>query len=694
MRTAPPTPVLATLVSILGACSPAPPPPPVATPPPRPTAAADVACETGHADCDDDPKNGCEADLSKPESCGRCGVTCGPAESCVVDRCARVRTLAISDRSTCALHGGKVHCWGPYRYTELDADPKHDTRPRVVEGIEDAVTLHASTTNDDLLCAVRSGGSVGCYPTMPPHLQARHDIRDVATHAIGACGALRSGKVVCDREPVPDLTDATLVAANDEGFYALRRSGTVLYLGEYGDEPAELQGVVGAVDLAAFGESVCVLLDSGKVTCNRNDDDATRRRVHQRRFTEVPGLTDAVAVDVECAVRANGEAVSFHLDPTPTAPRPIPGVRDARQIACATHHGCFERKDGRVFCFGGRDLGRLGDGGETSLRPAAEVLGLTDAKAIALGPGTCALRADGTLACWGTREPRTRRGIPIERVAKIEGVTSLSTTESSACAVDGHKDVHCFLPLVEPADVETYTGLGDVTKAFAIGAFGVALRRSGDVLFFPTRSAYGGPPAPRVVLPGIRDAIDLQVGFSFVCVLRKSGRIACLNTGFLDDHEGLVKAMRNVLPVKGVQDAVSLAGDLPICFLRRSGASGCIERAVEEGKPLRLEAVASPFGARADLARIAAGNRNACAVTKTGEVVCAQFDGYSPPSTLPPAPATIKNAVDVAVSRDRACAVLATGKAVCWGDNSGDALGGGEPGVAPEPVEVRFDGAN
>lgn len=36
-----------------------------------------VACEPGWADCDGDPSNGCEADLSDPTSCGACGVACG-----------------------------------------------------------------------------------------------------------------------------------------------------------------------------------------------------------------------------------------------------------------------------------------------------------------------------------------------------------------------------------------------------------------------------------------------------------------------------------------------------------------------------------------------------------------------------------------------------------------------------------------
>ncbi|AKV02850.1 Tryptophan synthase alpha chain [Labilithrix luteola] len=34
------------------------------------------ACEAGHADCNQRPDDGCETDLSKPESCGACGTVC------------------------------------------------------------------------------------------------------------------------------------------------------------------------------------------------------------------------------------------------------------------------------------------------------------------------------------------------------------------------------------------------------------------------------------------------------------------------------------------------------------------------------------------------------------------------------------------------------------------------------------------
>src|SRR5262249_13056246 len=45
-------------------------------------------CESGWADCNGVPGDGCEADLSAPSSCGICGTTCGAGNVCTPSGCA------------------------------------------------------------------------------------------------------------------------------------------------------------------------------------------------------------------------------------------------------------------------------------------------------------------------------------------------------------------------------------------------------------------------------------------------------------------------------------------------------------------------------------------------------------------------------------------------------------------------------
>lgn len=45
-------------------------------------------CQSGWADCDANPANGCEADLTLPAHCGSCGTVCSPGQLCTPSGCA------------------------------------------------------------------------------------------------------------------------------------------------------------------------------------------------------------------------------------------------------------------------------------------------------------------------------------------------------------------------------------------------------------------------------------------------------------------------------------------------------------------------------------------------------------------------------------------------------------------------------
>jgi len=69
-----------------------------------------IACDTTHDDCDGEPTNGCEADLTTDANCGRCGNVCRfgacsggecPAELLLVAEAPAIHSLA--------LLGGKLH---------------------------------------------------------------------------------------------------------------------------------------------------------------------------------------------------------------------------------------------------------------------------------------------------------------------------------------------------------------------------------------------------------------------------------------------------------------------------------------------------------------------------------------------------------------------------------------------------------
>jgi alpha-tubulin suppressor-like RCC1 family protein len=87
-------------------------------------------------------------------------------------------------------------------------------------------------------------------------------------------------------------------------------------------------------------------------------------------------------------------------------PLAISGLSSIKQIAVGFDHACAVRSDGTVWCWGLDGVGQLGDGASGSpyiTLTAHAVVGLADATQIAAGlQSTCALRAAGNVACWGS----------------------------------------------------------------------------------------------------------------------------------------------------------------------------------------------------------------------------------------------------------------------------------------------------
>ena len=72
-------------------------------------------------------------------------------------------------------------------------------------------------------------------------------------------------------------------------------------------------------------------------------------------------------------------------------------------IAAGRAHTCALRADGTVGCWGDNIEGQLGDGTTTNRSTPVTVSGLANVVAVAAGNHhTCALRADGTVRCWGS----------------------------------------------------------------------------------------------------------------------------------------------------------------------------------------------------------------------------------------------------------------------------------------------------
>lgn len=142
---------------------------------------------------------------------------------------------------------------------------------------------------------------------------------------------------------------------------------------------------------------------------------------------------------------------------------PLPGTAVAR-VSTSYFHACAALRDGHVACWGldeGNGLGPLPDGG-LDMRPVGTtpevvieaprlVPGVDDAIDVATGRAhTCVLRRGGTVACWGTAmggingDPNGETTMLAKDVPGLHGVTGLAVGFQHTCVVVEDRDVYCW----------------------------------------------------------------------------------------------------------------------------------------------------------------------------------------------------------------------------------------------------------
>ncbi len=87
-----------------------------------------------------------------------------------------------------------------------------------------------------------------------------------------------------------------------------------------------------------------------------------------------------------------------------SAPAPVPALgANVAGVSVGIRHTCARKTDGTLWCWGGNDMGQLGDGTKVDTTSPVRVTAMgTDVVDVVAGMYfTCAAKADGTLWCWG-----------------------------------------------------------------------------------------------------------------------------------------------------------------------------------------------------------------------------------------------------------------------------------------------------
>lgn len=163
-------------------------------------------------------------------------------------------------------------------------------------------------------------------------------------------------------------------------------------------------------------------------------------------------------------------------------------------------------------------------GGEHFLRVVPE--GNDFRRVVLGGEHACALRADGSIACWGKN---TWGGTNVPAGRFID----LGAGDGFTCAVEADGTVSCWgalpngTPVIAPK-------LNDAVAVDAEGVTACALRATGDVLcwgFEELSFETGAQPSGRIR--------QLSVGVSHACGVTEDDRVACWGKEALDVPEEL-----------------------------------------------------------------------------------------------------------------------------------------------------------
>jgi alpha-tubulin suppressor-like RCC1 family protein len=355
---------------------------------------------------------------------------------------------------------------------------------------------------------------------------------------------------------------------------------------------------------------------------------------------------------------------------------------------------------------------------------------------LSAGPShTCAIKTDGTVACWGhnsSREvtvvaPFGDQDLPVV-VSGLSGMAQVAVGFQRTCAIGGLGNLVCWgrgstgvQPLLDGAGV-AITGaravtLGDYHGCFIDAGTGVQCWGDNSVGQLGQGTISLTPMATPVVVSrggsALTGVVGLSAGGFYTCALTSVGDVVCWGQGAIGDGSvmpgGGQRAVYAAVPaVTGASAMVS--GGAHACAVLAAGGMKCwgANASAQLGNrnttdQLAPVSVVDPSGLLVGVTLVAAQSDTTCVIPASGQVVCwgavrpASLTGvltYGPvvKSSL------AQRVVGLASGGNHSCALVADGSLECWGANQYGQLGVGgfislDTGGPSPPGTSVFGGA-
>ena len=270
------------------------------------------------------------------------------------------------------------------------------------------------------------------------------------------------------------------------------------------------------------------------------------------------------------------------------------------------------------------------------------------------GYHSCAIRVDGSPACWGSND-YGQISIP----AGLGAVTQISAGNDNTCALKSNGTVRCWgNNALGQSTVPT--GLTGVVSVKARRQFVCALKSNGTVVCWGSDSeGQASPPS------SLQNVVGISTGAFHACSVGSGGTVNCWGRDSTGQSSVPTSARSGVSEVA--------VGGWHSCALKTSSAVLCW------GLDTRLQTT-PPRNLKAD--EITAGTDWTCAINTAAAVVCWGANVHQQtkvPSSLN------KNVEQIWAGGYHTCAVRADGLFVCWGLNDR-----GQSNVPTWPQAISF----
>jgi alpha-tubulin suppressor-like RCC1 family protein len=610
--------------------------------------------------------------------------------------------VVAGEAFSCALkNDGTVACWGLNdmgRTGQSFTVPSSVTaNPTVVAGLTDVGVLTAGNSH---ACAIKVGGAVFCWGN---NVEGQLGNGTGGGHVPRAAGSFSFTPVA-----VTGLTDAIAISAGAAHTCAIRRTGfTVVCWGSDSEgqlgrgrsggtqivnvtTPVAVNGLSNVVSIATGGDHSCAVVQGGQTFCwgangfGQLGDNSLVRKTAPQALTLSNASSIVAGQSHTCAIvgatqtiqcwgdNRYGQLGNSSAGAGSSVPVTVSGSLAAqnRALASSMAYSCALRNDGTVACWGD-DRATFGTAATIVVEPTA-IAGVTNANAVAAGTGHgCAIQTWGDVLCWGSNgNARLGRGVAANTFGNAAATTS-------GGAVFWHDSVQA---VINPLAV--------------VGGEACAIKETGGVQCWSyggyTEWQTGNRISDTREMPNSLDVISLKsANGQTLCAVFENGRVAC------GDFANKVVGISNAIDVTDFGGNASEGG----CAVLASGKVKCwgqnydgilgypVDGFDANGYPdVSISHEAREVPGVTDAISIKSGFFSVCAVKRDKTVMCwgrntsaelgHQIDETPTPTSYnkfyhtPLTVAGLSGVLDISKSEGASCAVVEsvpTNKFYCWG---------------------------